>query len=267
MADLPERLSDELGAYPLRLNVSALPERRFFKMTRTLTIITTLLAGLMIVLGALVNYQITHQDVSVGHRGNWRFYRIDPEQKRLKRIESLTKSVPAVQIVVEEELMRYLKIRNSTVWATDLMDYNFGASGPIAQFSSAEVFDGFSREARTTLAMTRGEGLIRDVHVYDLQLLRENLWVAIIETFDLPITDDLISECVCSDNSKACLKCKTTHAKRHNRMKVWMRTALNRGRSYENPLGIRVTSYEAVFVPIHENATYWDLPPALRPEI
>ncbi len=78
MADLPEKMRDELGAYPLRLHVAALPERRFFKMTRTLTIITTLLAGLLIVLGVFLNYQITHLDVSVGRRGNWRFYRIDP---------------------------------------------------------------------------------------------------------------------------------------------------------------------------------------------
>ncbi len=267
MGNLPENLKDELGAYPLRLHVAALPERRFFKMTRILTILTTLLAALMIVLGVFLNYQITHLDISIGRPGRWLFYQIDPEQKRLKPSESITKNVLAMQIIVEENLMQYLKTRNSTVWATDVMEYNMGNSGPVAQISSLDVFETFKREYKTIRAQTRGEGLIRDVHVYDLQLFNSNLWVAILETFDLPITDDLISECPCSDNSKACIKCKTTKAKRHSRSKVWMRTSFSKKKTLENPLGISVDSYTSVYVPIHENAAYWDLPPDLRPEI
>ena len=267
MDNLPENFKDELGAYPLRLHVAALPERRFFKMTRTLTILTTLLAALMIVLGVILNYQITHLDISIGRPGHWLFYQIDPEQKRLKPSESISKNVLAMQIIVEEQLMKYLKLRNSTVWATDIMEYNFGRKGPIDRFSSTEVFEKFRKEAKTIQSETRGEGLIRDVHVYDLQLFNSNLWVAIIETFDLPITDDLISECPCSDNSKSCLKCKTAKAKRHSRSKIWMRTSFSQKKDLENPLGISVDSYIPVYVPIHTDATYWDLPTDLMPKI
>ena len=47
MVQYPEDLHDELEAYPVRLNVAALPDRRFFKMMRTLTVGTVLLTSLL----------------------------------------------------------------------------------------------------------------------------------------------------------------------------------------------------------------------------
>ena len=267
MADYPETPRDKLEAYPLRLNVSALPERRFFKMTRTLTISVVLLAALLMSLGVFLNYQITHLDVTVKRGTAWQFYRIDPEAKQLRATESSGIQVDPLRLVIEEKLVEYLKVRNSTVWSMDAMNINFGPTGPIAQLSDPRVFVAFDQEARAVLAKTRGSSLIREVHIYDLKWLRSNLWVAIIETFDLPITDDAVSPCPCSDNSKACLGCKIQKAHNHERKKIWMRTSFNRPKTLSNPLGVSVDRYISTFLPIHPEATYWDLPPDLQPEI
>ncbi len=267
MADYPEIPHDKLEAYPLRLNVSALPERRFFKMTRTLTVGVVLLSALLICLGVFLNYQITHLDVSVRRNNSWQFYRIDPEEKQLKNAESFSIRVDPLRLMVEAKLMEYLTIRNSTIWQIDVMDKNFGPSGPIAQLSPPKIFASFDMEARSMLSKTRANRLIREVHIYDLKWLRSNLWMAIIETFDMPITDESISPCPCADNSKKCLQCKTQKAENHERKKIWMRTSFNRPKTPYNPLGISVDKYISTFMPIHPEATYWDLPPALQPEI
>ena len=109
MADYPETPQDKLEAYPLRLNVAALPERRFFKMTRTLTICVVLLSALLILLGVYLNYQITHLDVAVRRGSAWQFFRIDPEDKKLKMTESTAVGVDALRLVVEEKLIEYLR--------------------------------------------------------------------------------------------------------------------------------------------------------------
>ena len=88
-----------------------------------------------------------------------------------------------------------------------------------------------------------------------------------LETFDLPITDDLVSACACSDNSKDCLKCKINNTKNRERKKIWIRTSFNRPKTLANPFGVGVEKYVSTFLPIHPEATYWDLPPALQPEI
>ncbi|MBQ4472456.1 MAG: hypothetical protein II942_04370 [Alphaproteobacteria bacterium] len=269
MADTPEELKDDLGAYPLRLHVNALPERRFFKMIRTLTVGLVLAASLLIVLGVFLNYQLTHQDVSVGNERSWQFYYIDPERLTLKQVQPARTSVPALQILVEEQLIKYLTLRNSTVWARDTMESNFSAGGPIARMSRGNVYSRFASEVPDIQRETRGRGLIRDVHIYDLQLVypNENLWMAIIEKFDLPITDDLQSECQCNDNSKKCLQCKMKKAKKRTLSKIWLRTGFNQNKTLDNPLGISVDRYLETFMPIREDRVYWDLPAPLIPDI
>ena len=267
LAEYPETHKDQLEAYPLRLNVSALPERRFFKMTRALTLCVVLLAALLIVLGVYLNYQITHLDVTVRRGSDWQFYRINPVNKTLKATEPTAVKVDSMRLVVEEKLTDYLKIRNSTVWAVDTMNYNFGPTGPIAQLSDPKLFSAFAQEAQALLTKTRGKSLVREAHIYDIQPVGSNLWMAIVETFDLPITDDLISVCACSDNSKACLKCKIDNAKNRERRKIWIKTSFKRPQTLFNPFGVSVDKYIPTLMPIHPEATYWDLPSALRPEI
>ena len=272
---------DELEAYPLRLNVAALPERRFFKMIRTLTVAVVLSGAVLIILAVFLNYQITHLDISVGRPSRWQFYRMDPQEKTLRTIESSTIRVNALKLLIEAALRDYLIMRNSTSLSTDVMEKNFSTYGRIAQFSSSEVFGQFSTEKSLMLSKIRGKGkkLIREAHIYDLRLVNSNMWMAIIEVFDMPVTEDSVGVCRCSDNSKECLTCKIQKAKNRERYKIWIRTSLNPRKAFcnvnpkinenlcFNPLGITVEKYIPTKMPIHEQDVYWNLPPALRPNL
>ena len=276
MEEYPENMKDELEAYPLRLNVAALPDRRFFKMTRTLTVCVVLLSALLIVLGVTVNYQITHLDVTVRRGSVWQFYHIDPVEKRLKALESSAVRLDPLLLVVEERLREYLKERNSTVWDQEIMSQRLSGAGLVAQMSHQDVYTAFGTDAKTMLAQTRGSGLVRDVHIYELRVMNTNLWMAIIEIFDLPMANDWRGAvCSCSDNSKACLDCKIKKSKRRERYKIWIRTSFrkqamceeNKSRCRENPLGVSVDKYMPMLMPIHEENKFWDVPSALQPEI
>ena len=271
MADTSETMQDNLEAYPLRLNVAALPERRFFKMIRTLTVMVSLLSALLIVLAVFLNYLLMHLNVSVGDPGYWQFYRIDPELLVLRQIPPSKTTIPALQIMTEELLVQYLTVRNSTVWDQDIMQFNLSQEGVLAQASTSEVFSAIVAESQMIARETRGRGLVRDVHIYDLQLVhpKDSLWMAILETFDLPVTDDLQSACACSDNSAECLNCKKEKAKKRRLLKVWIRTGFfpqKERYTIRNPLGISVEKYLETPMPIREGRTYWDLAPAMMPE-
>ena len=188
-------------------------------------------------------------------------------------MESVKVELNPLRLVIEEALREYILLRNSTVWSKEQMEERFGPKGLIQHMSSQEVLIPFSTESKTMQVQTREVGLIRDAHIYDLKVVNTNLWMALIETFDLPITDDLVSVCACSDNSKSCIQCKIKNAKKRERRKIWIRTGFNQpkqcraedGKKCLNPLGISVDKYISTFVPIHENENYWDLPPALQP--
>lgn len=285
MTQYPEDFKDDLEAYPLRLNVAALPDRRFFKMTRTLTIGVVLLSALLIVLGVFLNYQITHLDVTVRRRGTWQFYHIDPIEKKLKPVESVSMKLDPLRLVVEERLREYLKDRNSTIWDEDAMTERFGDSGLIAQMTHKDLMGAAGEEIKAMRAQTRGSGLVRDVHIYDLKMMdrrwwgsaKKALWMAIIEVFDLPMVSDWQgTACPCSDNSKSCLDCKIKNAKRRERLKIWLKTSFSRPKECivteqrdrcKNPLGISVDKYVPAIMPIHADERYWDLPAALQPEL
>ncbi len=280
MAGYPETMKDELGAYPLRLNVAALPDRRFFKMIRTLTVGVVLLSAVLIVLGTYLNYQITHLDVTVRRGGNWQFYRVDPEDKKLKALESSAVRLDPFRLVIEEQLREYLRLRNSAVLREDTMNKVEDPLGLVVQMSSQEVLSRFYPEFEAMKAQTVQMGLVRDVHIYSLTLLPSNLWEVLLETFDLPTTDDGVGVCTCSDNSRSCLDCKIKNAKRRIRRKFWLRVSNRKPKVCQvdnknvdaeqrcfNALGLSVDKYISTIIPIHPDEKYWDLPPALRPEI
>lgn len=285
MEKYPEQLRDELEAYPLRLNVAALPERRFFKMIRTLTLLVVLLSALLIVLAVFLNYQITHLDITLHRNGRWQFYQIDPQKKTLTPLESSTIGANSLVLFVESKVRDYLMWRNTTAGPEQQINANFAPGGRIAQFSESRLFAQFVNHDRRKLPQ-RDTDIVREAHIYDLQLVYPRLpylWLAYVEVFDMPATEDDVGVCLCSDNSADCLSCKVQKAVNRERYKIWMRTSFNRPKKCSvrdqdpnlpdqdaglclNPLGISVDSYVPTFVPIHDDEIYWDIPPILRPD-
>ena len=237
-------------------------------MTHTLTIVNCLLMCLLVAVSCFFYYAMDNQDISITYTPKQNaLYSLDPETKTLKRIEFAQASVSPVQLLIEEKLTTYLINRNQVTWDLEYMTAVFAPGSLLQQMTHQKLYEPLVATSKKQVQELRSKGLIRDIHLYELKLVREDLWVAIFDLFNIPLNNNLQSFCPCQDNSKECLACKKREAKSVMRFKVWMRVDQKNTKTLQNPLGIRVNSYTAQYLPIHENEYFWGLPPILRPDI
>ena len=267
---------DILEAYPARMHVEALPDRRFFRMTRTLTIINSLSVCLLIALCCFFYYAMDNQDVDIRYAsGQNALYRLNRENKTLNRIGLTTGNYSPVQLMAEDALQNFIQLRHSVVQDKDEMDYRLSPAPPsdrptslLRLLSSDAMFGSIVQQQNEVRQMLKREGCVRDVHIYELKHIYGNLWTATVDLFDIPLDSNLEPYCSCQDNSKKCLDCKMEYAKekgfnnrsRHQRLKIWARIGRLHRPSYENPFGFSINSYIAQYIPVHEGSDYWGLP-------
>lgn len=268
---------DVLEAYPTRMHVEALPDRRFFRMTRTLTIINALSVCLVIALSCFFYYAMDNQDVDIRYpSGQNALYSMDRANKTLTRVDLTTATYSPIQLMAEEALKNYIQLRHSVVWDKDEMSYRLSPVPPpdrstslLKLLSSDRMFGSIVQQQNEVIEMLRKEGLVRDVHIYELKHVYGNLWTATVDLFDIPIDRDTLEPfCMCQDNSKQCLDCKVTYAKekgpnnrsRHQRLKIWARIGRANRPTHENPFGFSMNSYIVQYIPLHEKLGYWDFP-------
>lgn len=66
--------TDVLEAYPERIQISAIPERRYLRTSRILAIVTFLNMGVMIALSGVFVYLASRLDISVANPQAFLFY-------------------------------------------------------------------------------------------------------------------------------------------------------------------------------------------------
>ena len=264
---------DILGAYPEKEQVDAFPERRYIKLTRFLTIFTIVNLAMLISWAGLYFYMARHKDISISQR-NWvHIYTIDPERKLLLPSEFGRGSVPALQLMMEKALRQYLSERYEYIWAADTMRERWGDKGYVARLSDPDIRAKFNAEAKGVWNEIQQKRVTRDVHIYALYPVRGELWSAYIETFDLPLDENLEKKCDCTDNSHECLACKEKNMvpNGRKRKKILLRANFKGEKNLENPLGVMVYAYYPAIIPIPKEGPnsekFWNLPPALRPEL
>ena len=274
---------DVLEAYPTRLHVSALPDRRFFRMTRTLTMINALLVCLLIVQACFFYYAMDHQDIDIKYpSGRNALYRLDPESKTLRRIARTTATYSPLEFSREEMLLQYIKLRHSIVRDRDEMERRLkttadkdGDASLLAVVSSRKSFIGIEKDIVQTAQRLERDGRVRDVHIYDLKHEYRNLWTATIDLFDVPVDSNLESYCQCQDNSQECLDCKIQQTRTptrsgnsaHKRYKLWIRLGRKRPASWQNPFGFSIDNYAMQELVIQKNDAFWGVPASLQPDM
>lgn len=259
---------DVLGRYPEYMQVRALPERRYIKTARILAVVILINIGITLALGGIYIYLASRVEVSIATRKVVNLFYIDTEQKRLRPAEHTQKGVFAAQLMAESYLKDYIEQRNAIVWENNAMANRWGENGIVYGYSHPKfVYPDFVVEADRNMADSRNNGFVRDVHLYELELLNQDLWQGIFDVFDMPIPDSFNPLCPCADNSKECIACKEEHSLRRQRYKVFVRTNYQGLKTVANPLGFVVYSYHLVPMIIHSGVSYWDTPRALKPDL
>lgn len=259
--------TDVLEAYPERIQISAIPERRYLRTSRILAIVTFLNMGVMIALAGVFVYLASRLDISVANSKVVNLYAMDPEHKVIQASEHDHLSVPALQLMMEAALRDYVVNRHGVVWDQEAQEARWGIGGPVALYSSQNVYKQFSLESMNALNESRSKKLVKDVHLYDLKQTPSGMWEGLFDVFDMPIPDMFNPVCHCSENTRECLACKEKNALNRRRYKVFIRSGFNGTESLRNPLGIMIRQYNLLYQPIDSEEKMWNLPPILRPQL
>ena len=258
---------DVLGRYPEYMQVRALPERRYLKTSRLLAVFIMINLGVTLALSGIYAYMVERIDISIASSRAVNLFYIDTEKKRLLPAEHTQKIVPATQLMTEAALRQYIADRHTIVWDNEKMGHLWGQGSFVWALSSSKfVYDPFMQLAKREVEQSRMQGYVRDVHLYELELVYENLWQGIFDTFDMPIPDPFNPLCDCMDNSVECITCKKENSSNRQRYKVFIRTNFTNVKSVGNPLGIMIYSYQTVPMVVRDNS-FWDTPRALKPEL
>lgn len=259
---------DVLGRYPEYMQVRALPERRYLKTSRLLAAFILINLGITLALSGIYTYMAERVDVSIMSRKAVNLFYIDPEKKMIFPAEHPQKTVAATQLVAEDLIKQYLLERHTILADNDKMGKIIGGYGMVGLLSEYKnVFSAFKTEATREFELSRHKGYIRDVHLYELEYVYENMWQAIFDVFDMPIPDTFNPLCgECKDNSKECIDCKKQHAFDRKRYKAFVRVSFANAKNISNPLGVMVYSYQIVPMVVRDNS-FWDTPRALKNEL
>lgn len=257
---------DHLEVYPEKKQVSAFPERRFIKTNRTLAITALINLACILAGTGLYIYSATRINVKITDKQNLHFYQMDTEAKILRQTQYRNTKIPAKYFIIEQALYNYIKDRHEVIFNREEMEKKI-SNGYAIKLSDSKLLDTLNRELQNLFANVFNRNINRDVHIYNLHQHHNNIWTAVIETFDFQQTDQLKPQCPCYDNSSKCLKCKNEQTIHKERRRVWIRVSLKGEKNEENPFGIRVDGYYMGYMPINPDSTDWDLPPELTPNL
>lgn len=258
---------DVLGRYPEHMQVPALPERRYLKTSRILALFIFLNMAVMIALAGFFTYNADRIDISIANRRVVNLFSIDSSRQVLIPAEYSTRNVPALELFAESLLRDYIHNRHTVTWENKEMQLRWDVGGPVSGFSHHKrVYMPFRVSADNLFQESRTRGFVRNVHIYELKRIKQNLWEAVIDTFDMPIPDAYNPLCDCQDNSKACIGCKVKHTSRQLRYRILIRTSFAGVKTVLNPLGFRVETYNMLYMPIKSKETFWRVPDDLKPE-
>lgn len=259
---------DVLGVYPEYMQVRALPERRYLKTARFLAVIILINMALIMAVAGFYAYIADRVDVSIANRRVVNLYTIDSVRNTIIPAEYEDKSVLAINLYTEAQLLDYIRNRHEIVWDNTEMQNRWGTSGPIAVFSNYKtVYTPFRVDADLQFGDSRSQNFVRDIHIYNLQRIHGNVWEGLFDMFDMPIPDSYNPLCPCTDNSPACIKCKKEHTSRHRRFRAMIRVNFNGKKSIQNPLGLQVVNYSILYIPVKEEEKYWGIPSDLKPDL
>ena len=265
---VPEN-EDDLGAYPLRMQISAIPERRYLRTARLLAIFTFINIGALIAIAGIFVYNAERIDVQVANPRVVNIYAMDPERKIIQASEYESRYVPAMRLVLEQSVRDYIIARNSFNLDPYKQNENWGLGSIIQMYTDPEKYKEFmERDQFSIINEARNKNVNKEVYIYSLNQTPTDLWEGLIDIFDMPPEDPFKPICGCSDDSKECLTCKEKNNRGRRRFKVYLRILPGLSPiNMKNPFGMRVTNYFMIPQIIHPEEIFWNVPSILRPEL
>lgn len=164
--DGPARDRDDLGAYPARVYVSAMPERRYLWTARVFVMGAVISLSINIVLALLV-FQLAPQ------------IRVQPllmtspvSSDDIVQIEPFHQEMETHALVTENMVRQYVEYRESILDNKKLTEYRSGPNGLIAKRSTRPVYTAYTEHRKENYLDKDGNprsGLTRRIEINDVR--------------------------------------------------------------------------------------------------
>ena len=262
--EVPEN-QDALGAYPLRMQISAIPERRYLRTARLLAILTFLNLAALIAMSGIFVDKAVHQDIRISNPRALNLYTMDPEYKVIQAAERSESRHAATDFVLEQAVRDYIKSRY-TVYL-DPKKQEASRKYLDLYMTGPELDEFYKREQYAISEPAKRKGTNREVHIYSIRQTPTGLWEALVDIFDMKPRDPYDPVCDCLDNSRECLACKEELNLGRTRYRMYVRAGFNGPQSRLNPMGIRVENIYVTPQIVHPEEGFWNIPSILKPEL
>ena len=172
-----ESTNDKLGAYPEKVHVRAMPERRYLKTSRTMTLVSAGLVSCMIVL-TFVMYMLAplRRAEPLLTAIDKRFYKLEPLEESIVR-------VPANELFLELYIQEYIRLRHTYIADADIMNERWGDNSYFFWFSDRNLYGQFAME-RDAKFQEILSGLTSEVSIRFVKKIQSPLWVAEFDTVE-----------------------------------------------------------------------------------
>lgn len=172
-----EDSNDKLGAYPEKVHVGAMPERRYLKTSRVMTLLACALLCGIIVLGFVIYLlapQLRAEPMLLAI--DKQFYRLEPVQRDVVR-------TPANRLLMEMYVKEYIFLRNTIVPDIDEMRSRWDERSHLFWYSSKEAYSQFLQEREVKMAKMM-EGLTVEVNIRFVHRISASLWLSEFDTIE-----------------------------------------------------------------------------------
>ncbi len=274
-----QQTNDVVGAYPERLHVRALPERRYLKTSRVMALIAFMSIafnfGFAFVymkmassVSAIIAQPLPENPTEAQRaRRTTRLYRLDTFSQSIKPIEPAETMRSARTLIAENLIEEYITLRYSIVPSYEEMAQRMKEGSKLYLLSSVAVSSEFSNEKEQIFSDARN-GITREVYIYSIKNVNTDLFEVIFDVFTFD--DKAVAQrvCKCLSKDKECLSClreKSTYVQRYKAMmRVRFQAALSSlDDVLQNPYFFNIYTYSIFPVPIRENDPWYDIDRAL----
>jgi len=170
---------DKLGAYPERVHIKAMPERRYLWSSRILVIVAVFSIAFNIMLASTL-YLLLPQRSSYP-----RLFYLDSKNNQMQLLQPSEINVPAANLITEEQIKNYIMLRYLIGARYDELAARWGNASPVYWMSSSLVYADFSNgEAQQGMALQRLRGLLRNVEIDWIQQISRGVWQVQFRTLD-----------------------------------------------------------------------------------
>ncbi len=170
---------DELGAFPVKVHVSAFPERRYLWASRFLVILT----GLSICLNMILVLSIYLMVPSI--KVHPTFFNINRYFNQIEMVQPREIKYPVSDLITEQYLREYLYLRYTMTSDAEEVIERWRTGSKLYWYSTPNVYNEFQTVEMSNNIRQFKEGMQRYIEIEWIRPILRGLWQAQFATYDI----------------------------------------------------------------------------------